>query len=42
MANSMLLLTHSVAAMEGHVGPARNDHRARTLAERLVSPAPRT
>ena len=25
MANSMLLLTHSVAAMQGHEGPARND-----------------
>ena len=23
MANSMLLLTHAVAAMDGHVGPAR-------------------
>ena len=31
MANSMLLLTHAVAAMNGHVGPARNDHRARIL-----------
>ena len=40
MANSMLLLTHAVAAMDGHVGPARNDHRARILAERLVGGAP--
>src|SRR3954468_24161610 len=29
MANSMMLLLHSVAAMQGHVGPARNDVRAR-------------
>jgi hypothetical protein len=29
MANAMMLLTHSVAAMSGHQGPARNDHRAR-------------
>ena len=40
MANSMLLLTHAVAAMEGHTGPARNDHRARILAARLVSGTP--
>ena len=40
MANSMLLLTHAVAAMDGHTGPARNDHRARILAERLVSGTP--
>ena len=40
MANSMLLLTHAVAAMTGHQGPARNDHRARILAERLVSGTP--
>ena len=36
MSNSMLLLTYSVAAMQGHEGPARNDHRARSLADRLV------
>ena len=42
MANSMLLLTHSVAAMQGHVGPARNDDRARTLAAKLVSRHART
>jgi hypothetical protein len=40
MANSMLLLTHSVAAMSGHDGPARNDHRARLLAARLVQSRP--
>jgi hypothetical protein len=40
MANAMLLLTHSVAAMNGHEGPARNDHRARVLALRLVSVPP--
>jgi hypothetical protein len=40
MANSMQLLTYSVAAMQGHEGPARNDHRARLLADRLVSGAP--
>jgi hypothetical protein len=40
MSNSMLLLTYSVAAMEGHDGPARNDHRARVLADRLVSAPP--
>ncbi len=40
MANSMLLLTYSVAAMQGHEGPARNDHRARILADRLVTGAP--
>src|SRR6185369_16149963 len=40
MSNSMLLLTHSVAAMHGHQGPARNDHRARVLAKRLVSSPP--
>jgi hypothetical protein len=40
MANSMLLLTHSVAAMKGHDGPSRNDHRARELALRLVDGVP--
>ena len=35
--NSLLLLTHSVAAQEGHTGPARNDHRARLIARALVS-----
>jgi hypothetical protein len=40
MANAMMLLTHSVAAMSGHEGAARNDHRARVLALRLVSRPP--
>jgi hypothetical protein len=40
MSNSMQLLTYSVAAMQGHEGPARNDHRARILADRLVSSPP--
>ncbi len=40
MANSMLLLTHSVAAARGYAGPARNDHRARVLALRLVDRVP--
>src|SRR5690242_10438781 len=40
MANSMMLLTHSVAAMHNHVGPARNDARARELALKLVSSGP--
>jgi hypothetical protein len=40
MANSMLLLTHSVAAMKGYEGPSRNDHRARALALRLVDGTP--
>lgn len=35
--NSELLLTHAVAAMEGHEGPARQDARARAIAKRLVS-----
>ncbi|MBE2316470.1 hypothetical protein DVA67_010820 [Solirubrobacter sp. CPCC 204708] len=36
MINSLLLLGHSVAAMEGHTGPSRNDERARALALELV------
>ena len=36
MVNSLMLLTHSVAAMQGHEGPARNDHRARLIAKALV------
>ena len=38
LVNSLLLLTHSVAAQHGHTGPARNDHRARLIARALVSP----
>src|SRR4051794_23869137 len=37
MVNSLMLLTHSVAAMQNHEGPARNDHRARLIAKALVS-----
>src|SRR3954453_11022752 len=40
MSNSMQLLTYSVAAMQGHEGPARDDHRARILAARLVRSPP--
>src|SRR3954454_5628996 len=40
MSNAMQLLTYSVAAMQGHEGPARNDHRARILANRLGSAPP--
>src|ERR1044072_2560757 len=40
MSNSMQLLTYSVAAMQGHEGPARNDHRARILAHPLARAAP--
>ena len=36
--NSLLLLTHSVAAHQGHTGASRNDHRARLIARALVSP----
>ena len=38
MANSMALLTYSVAATTGHQGPARNDARARAIAAKLVAP----
>src|SRR3954467_14632800 len=34
--NSMLLLTHAVAALRGHVGPTRHDERARVLVDRLT------
>jgi hypothetical protein len=37
MVNSLLLLTHSVAAMAGHDGPSRNDRRARLVARALVT-----
>jgi hypothetical protein len=37
MVNSLMLLTHSVAALQNHDGPARNDHRARLIAKALVS-----
>ena len=37
--NADLLLVHSVAALQGHDGPARADARARSIARFLVSPA---
>src|SRR5687767_8711777 len=41
--NAEMLLTHSVAASEGHQGAARQDERARRIAKRLLSaPAFRT
>ena len=40
MTNSLLLLTHSVAAMQDHHGPSRNDRRARIVARRLVDGLP--
>jgi hypothetical protein len=41
--NAEMLLTHSVAALEGHEGASRQDERARAIALRLVStPAYRT
>jgi hypothetical protein len=40
MTNSLVLLTHSVAAMADHHGPARNDRRARLVARRLVDGLP--
>ena len=38
--NSALLVIHAVAAERGHEGPARNDHRARLIAERLCESPP--
>ena len=35
-----MLLTHTVAAMQGHEGPARNDHRARAARRRGSCTAP--
>lgn len=40
MTNSLMLLTHSVAAMHGHRGASRNDRRARVVARRLVDGLP--
>jgi hypothetical protein len=37
LVNSLMLLTHSVAAQQGHTGASRNDHRARLIARALVS-----
>ena len=36
--NGALLLVHSVAALHGHDGPARNDQRARLIARFLTGP----
>ena len=38
MINAGLLLSHSVAAQQGHDGPSRNDRRARLIVRALVSP----
>ena len=38
--NAALLTVHATAALHGHVGPARNDERARRLAERLTQSPP--
>jgi len=38
--NAALLTVHATAALHGHVGPARNDERARRLAERLTESPP--
>jgi hypothetical protein len=38
--NSALLVIHAVAAERGHQGPARNDQRARLIAERLCESPP--
>ena len=38
--NAALLTVHATAALHGHVGPARNDERARRLAERLMESPP--
>jgi hypothetical protein len=38
--DAALLTVHASAALQGHVGPARNDERARRLAERLVASPP--
>jgi hypothetical protein len=38
--NACALMTHSIAALEGHDGAARNDERARKLAVRLCESPP--
>jgi hypothetical protein len=38
--NAALLTVHATAALHGHVGPARDDERARRLAERLTESPP--
>jgi len=38
--NASVLMTHSIAALEGHDGPARRDERARRLAARMCEEPP--
>jgi hypothetical protein len=38
--SAALLITHSLAALEGHTGPTRQDERARLLADRLLQSPP--
>ena len=38
--SGQMLLTHAVAALHGHVGPARRDERARALARTLTASPP--
>jgi hypothetical protein len=38
--NAALLVVHATAAARGHAGPARNDARARRIAERLTEAPP--
>jgi hypothetical protein len=40
MLNGNMLLVHSVAALRGHTGPARQDDRARAIAARMVESPP--
>jgi hypothetical protein len=40
LVSSNMLIAHAVAAMQGHEGPARQDHRARLLARRLLDSPP--
>src|SRR5690349_20737250 len=40
MVNANLLLVHSVAALRGATGPARQDERARLIAARLLQSPP--
>jgi hypothetical protein len=38
--SAALLITHSLAALEGHTGPTRQDERARLLTDRLLQSPP--
>jgi hypothetical protein len=40
MVNANLLLVHSIAALHGHHGPARQDEQARLLVDRLLQSPP--